>query len=270
MSVASGLREGERVVSRGAERLRDGQDWPGDWTMAQPARDLRGSSGRGGRGRQQGLPPGRGRGAGPGRGRPGGGAGRLGGHHGPERVGQVDPARAARGAGPADLGDAAVRRADVTGLSEDELAAVRNQVVGFVFQNFQLLARTPAVGNVGLPLVYRGLGRSSGGGWPPRRSSRSGSGTGSSTGPPSSRGRAAAGGHRPRPGHRAGDAAGRRAHRQPRLALGRRGAGPPLPPPRRTRGRRGGGHPRPGGRGRFRRRVTLRDGRLASETEPAR
>jgi putative ABC transport system ATP-binding protein len=48
---------------------------------------------------------------------------------------------------------------DVTGLSEDELAAVRNQVVGFVFQNFQLLARTPAVANVGLPLVYRGLGR---------------------------------------------------------------------------------------------------------------
>ncbi|HEV2872268.1 MAG TPA: ABC transporter ATP-binding protein, partial [Actinomycetota bacterium] len=48
---------------------------------------------------------------------------------------------------------------DVTGLSEDELASVRNQVVGFVFQSFQLLARTAAVGNVGLPLVYRGLGR---------------------------------------------------------------------------------------------------------------
>jgi putative ABC transport system ATP-binding protein len=48
---------------------------------------------------------------------------------------------------------------DVTRLSDDELAVVRNRVVGFVFQNFQLLARTPAVGNVGLPLVYRGLGR---------------------------------------------------------------------------------------------------------------
>ena len=48
---------------------------------------------------------------------------------------------------------------DVAGLSGDELAAVRNQVVGFVFQSFQLLARTPAVANVGLPLVYRGLGR---------------------------------------------------------------------------------------------------------------
>jgi HlyD family secretion protein len=30
VAVASGLRDGERVVSRGAERLRDGQDWPGD------------------------------------------------------------------------------------------------------------------------------------------------------------------------------------------------------------------------------------------------
>jgi putative ABC transport system ATP-binding protein len=48
---------------------------------------------------------------------------------------------------------------DVAGLSGDELAAVRNRVVGFVFQSFQLLARTAAVGNVGLPLVYRGLGR---------------------------------------------------------------------------------------------------------------
>ncbi len=48
---------------------------------------------------------------------------------------------------------------DVATMSDDELARVRNQVVGFVFQSFQLLPRTPAVANVGLPLVYRGVGR---------------------------------------------------------------------------------------------------------------
>jgi putative ABC transport system ATP-binding protein len=48
---------------------------------------------------------------------------------------------------------------DVAGLSEDELAEVRGQTVGFVFQAFQLLARTSAVDNVAMPLVYRGLGR---------------------------------------------------------------------------------------------------------------
>ena len=48
---------------------------------------------------------------------------------------------------------------DVQELSEDELAAVRNQTIGFVFQAFQLLARTSAVDNVGMPLVYRGVRR---------------------------------------------------------------------------------------------------------------
>jgi putative ABC transport system ATP-binding protein len=46
---------------------------------------------------------------------------------------------------------------DVTTLSDTELAAVRNRAIGFVFQSFQLLARTGAVDNVALPLVYRGL-----------------------------------------------------------------------------------------------------------------
>jgi putative ABC transport system ATP-binding protein len=56
-------------------------------------------------------------------------------------------------------GSLAFEGRDVARLNDDELARVRNQVVGFVFQNFQLLPRTSALGNVGLPLVYRGLGR---------------------------------------------------------------------------------------------------------------
>ena len=43
---------------------------------------------------------------------------------------------------------------DVAGLSPDERALVRNRRIGFVFQGFNLLARTAAVENVELPLVY--------------------------------------------------------------------------------------------------------------------
>jgi putative ABC transport system ATP-binding protein len=46
---------------------------------------------------------------------------------------------------------------DVTTLSGDAMAKVRNETIGFVFQSFQLLPRTSAVGNVAMPLVYRGL-----------------------------------------------------------------------------------------------------------------
>lgn len=45
---------------------------------------------------------------------------------------------------------------DVSHMPDDALAAVRNQRVGFVFQSFNLLARTTALENVQLPLIYAG------------------------------------------------------------------------------------------------------------------
>jgi putative ABC transport system ATP-binding protein len=46
---------------------------------------------------------------------------------------------------------------DVSGLTKDELAAIRSHKIGFVFQQFNLLARTSARENVELPTIYAGV-----------------------------------------------------------------------------------------------------------------
>lgn len=52
-----------------------------------------------------------------------------------------------------------LRKKDVSGLIDNELAEIRNREIGFVFQTFNLIPRMTAIENVALPLVYSGVGK---------------------------------------------------------------------------------------------------------------
>lgn len=58
-----------------------------------------------------------------------------------------------------DSGELFIANEDVTKLGADGLARLRNQVIGFVFQSFNLLARTTALENVETPLIYAGVAK---------------------------------------------------------------------------------------------------------------
>lgn len=48
---------------------------------------------------------------------------------------------------------------DVSKLTDNQLSDIRNKEIGFIFQGFNLVANLDAIGNVELPLIYRGLGK---------------------------------------------------------------------------------------------------------------
>ncbi len=56
-------------------------------------------------------------------------------------------------------GEYTLNGADVGSLTDDQLAVIRNREIGFVFQTFNLLARSTALHNVELPLIYSGDSR---------------------------------------------------------------------------------------------------------------
>lgn len=59
----------------------------------------------------------------------------------------------------ADAGDYRLHGEDITHFNQDQLATIRNQQIGFVFQQFNLLPRFTAWQNVSLPLTYRNISK---------------------------------------------------------------------------------------------------------------
>ncbi len=56
-------------------------------------------------------------------------------------------------------GSYSLNNTEVSEMTDDELARVRNQEIGFIFQTFNLLPRLTALENVALPMVYAGMGK---------------------------------------------------------------------------------------------------------------
>jgi ABC-type antimicrobial peptide transport system, ATPase component len=56
-------------------------------------------------------------------------------------------------------GDYFLKDKNVAHLRDNDLAAIRNQEIGFIFQGFNLISNLTALGNVELPLVYRGMSK---------------------------------------------------------------------------------------------------------------
>jgi putative ABC transport system ATP-binding protein len=83
---------------------------------------------------------------------------RVRGDHGPLGLGQVTLMNLIGCLDTPDRGRVHPERPAVAGLSDDELARIRNREIGFVFQTFNLLPRSTALENVELPLVYAGVG----------------------------------------------------------------------------------------------------------------
>ena len=57
-------------------------------------------------------------------------------------------------------GDYKLKDLNIANLSENDLAKIRNEEIGFIFQNFNLLPRATAIQNVMQPLIYQGLSKS--------------------------------------------------------------------------------------------------------------